>query len=147
MHTPEHMCMNSIEVSDHPNDFSLPSFSANIEPFACANDGEKNHGDPPNINLVLGRQTNLLPYSHNLEAELGLLIAGAGVSLANLKAMVRDRLTRPSARLTAPSVPRRSPASRRRWGARPTRTRSSSASSGSSTRTFSTHSLTFMMHS
>jgi len=79
--------MNSIEVSDHPNDFSLPSFSANIEPFACANDGEKNHGDPPNINLVLGRQTNLLPYSHNLEAELGLLIAGAGVSLANLKAM------------------------------------------------------------
>jgi hypothetical protein len=47
----------------------------------------KNHGDPPNRNLVLGRQTNLLPYSHNLEAELGLLIAGAGVSLANLKAM------------------------------------------------------------
>ena len=30
---------------------------------------KKNHGDPPNRNLVLGRQTNLLPYSHNLEAE------------------------------------------------------------------------------
>ncbi len=48
---------------------------------------KKNHGDPPNRNLVLGRQTNLLPYSHNLEAELGLLIAGAGVSLSNLKDM------------------------------------------------------------
>ena len=48
---------------------------------------KKNHGDPPNRNLVLGRQTNLLPYSHNLEAELGLLIAGAGVLLSNLKDM------------------------------------------------------------
>ena len=56
--------MSLIDVSDHLNDFSLHSFFTNIEPFACANDGEKNHGDPPSGNLVLGRQTHVSSYSH-----------------------------------------------------------------------------------
>ena len=82
----------------------------------------------------------------NLEGELGLLIAGAGVSLINLKAMDAAERSTHAAKCSADrsiTAKAGSPRSPTRWGARPRRTRRSSVSSGSSTSTFSTHSLAF----